>query len=123
MFNRIFGSVFAPGPGSDRIHMTDPREIKSWYDSGETLVLDVRENNEYAVEHIPGALHIPLSQFDPNRVPHDVAKTKKLVIHCRSGARCGMAASRLMASGWEGEIYRMSGGLMGWKSVGGPTER
>ncbi|MDA8231549.1 MAG: rhodanese-like domain-containing protein [Magnetospirillum sp.] len=102
--------------------MVDAAQIKTWYEAGEAVIVDVREMNEHAVERIPGAKHVPLSAFDPSRIPAP-AEGKKLVIHCRSGARCGMAAMRLVASGWDGDIYRMQGGIMGWKSVGGPVRR
>lgn len=118
MLQRLFGAFGAP-PGSERVHVVEPAEIKAWMDAGQVLLVDVREGNEFAAEHIAGARHVPLSAFDPGRV-HD-ASGRKLVIHCRSGSRCGMAAMRLLASGYDGEIYRMRGGILGWKSMGGKT--
>jgi rhodanese-related sulfurtransferase len=118
MLQRLFGAFAAP-PGVERVHVVEPAEIKAWVDAGQAMLVDVREGNEFAAEHIPGARHVPLSAFDPARVVD--ASGRKLVIHCRSGARCGMAAMRLLASGYEGEIYRMRGGIIGWKSMGGKT--
>lgn len=119
MLNRLFGTLFPAAPENENIRMVSAAEIKGWYDAGEVVLVDVREANEYMAEHIPGACHIPLSSFDPAKVP--VAEGKKLVIHCRSGARCGMAAARLAVSGYEGEINRMQGGIFGWKAAGGRT--
>jgi rhodanese-related sulfurtransferase len=116
MLQRLFGG-FGAMPGSDRVHVVEPAEIKAWIGNGEVVLVDVREPGEYAAENIPGSTFIPLSAFDPARIP--ALGDKKLVIHCRSGSRCGMAAMRLLASGWPGEIYRMKGGIMGWKAVGG----
>lgn len=117
MFNRLFANLFPAQP--DNVRVVDPAEVRRWYEAGEVVLVDVREANEFAAEHIPGAHHLPLSAFDPGRVPATAGR--RLVIHCRSGQRCGMAAARLAASGYQGEILRMQGGLMGWKSAGGPT--
>lgn len=119
MFNRLFGTLFPASPESDNVRVVDTAEIKRWYDAGEAVLIDVREPNEFAAEHIPGARNLPLSSFDPASVP--MPADKKLVIHCRSGSRCGMAAQKLIAAGYQGEINRMQGGIFGWKSVGGPT--
>ncbi|HSV29389.1 MAG TPA: rhodanese-like domain-containing protein [Candidatus Omnitrophota bacterium] len=119
MLNRLFGNIFPAAPESDNVRIVDAAEIKRWVEAGEVALFDVREPNEYAVEHIAGACNLPLSSFDPAKVL--VPEGKKLVIHCRSGARCGMAAARMVAAGYTGEINRMQGGIFGWKSVGGPT--
>lgn len=120
MFGRMLGSLFSPQADVDgRVHVVAPDEIRRWHDAGEALLIDVREVGEHAAERIKGALNLPLSVFDPSRVPHNAGK--KLVIHCRSGQRCGLAAARLISAGFEGEIHRMQGGLMGWKAAGGPV--
>lgn len=119
MLNRLFGSLFPAAPESGNVRIVDAAEIKRWYESGEAVLIDVREANEYAAEHIPGACNIPLSAFDPAKIP--VLGGKKLVVHCRSGARCGMAAARLVAAGYDGEINRLQGGIFGWKAASGPT--
>lgn len=105
---------------NDKVHMVAPRTIMQWMSHDECVVIDVREPNEYVQAHIPGSILMPLSQFDPAKVPVDPAK--KLVIHCRSGNRCGMAAARMMAAGFGGEIHRMEGGIMNWRVQGGTVE-
>ncbi|MSP90135.1 MAG: rhodanese-like domain-containing protein [Alphaproteobacteria bacterium] len=106
--------------GKANIHQVDPQTIKGWMDRGEAVVYDVREIKEYAVEHIPGATLEPLSALDPVRIPPD--STRKVVLHCRSGQRCGMAAERLALAGYTGDLYRMSGGIIAWKQAGLPVE-
>lgn len=119
MLNRLFGNLFPAQPAADNVRVVDAAEIKRWVEAGEAVLVDVRETNEYAAEHIPGACNIPLSAFDPAKIP--ALGDKKLVIHCRSGARCGMAAARMVQAGYTGDINRMQGGLFGWKAAGGPT--
>jgi len=123
MFSRLFGGLCGMvQPGGDKVQVVDAATIRAWWEAGEVVLIDVREPNEYAAESIPGSVNLPLTSFDPARIPKPEAG-KRLVIHCRSGVRCGTASGRLVASGWEGEIIRMQGGIMGWKSVGGPTRR
>ena len=123
MFSRLFGALGASAqPGSERIQVVDPATIRGWWEAGEVVLVDVRERDEYAAESIPGAINLPLSSFNPALVPKPEAG-KRLVIHCRSGVRCGTASGHLIASGWDGDIVRMKGGIIGWKSVGGSTRR
>lgn len=102
---------------ADQVKLVAPRTIMQWINDGSVTIIDVREHNEWTREHIPGATLMPLSSFDPAAVPVDASK--KLVFHCQSGMRCGMAAAKMVAAGFEGEINRMEGGLMGWRMQGG----
>lgn len=108
------------GAADDRVEMVDAATVRQWYEAGEAVLVDVREPNEYANAHIPGAQLNPLSRFDPARVP--APEGKRLVIHCRSGSRCGLAAMRLLASGFEGKVHRMQGGIIAWHAAGGALE-
>lgn len=101
------------------IEMVEPATVQQWIAEGSALVLDVREPAERTAEHIEGSVSAPLSQFDGATVtpPQD----RKLVLHCRSGVRCGMAAAQLEAAGYAGKIHRLHGGLLAWKEAGLPT--
>ena len=101
-----------------RIEMVDPQTARNWIERGEAIVIDVREPHEFALERIQGATLVPLSAFDPRKIPN--AEGKRLLLMCASGVRCGMASELLVRSGFP-EIYRMAGGIMGWKAAGGPV--
>jgi len=118
MFSKLFGGGGAAG--TDKVQVIDPAIIRQWWEAGSVVLVDVREPNECAVERIEGALNLPLSSFNPARMPA-VEAGKHLVIHCRSGVRCGTATGQLLAAGYDGEIIRMRGGIIGWKACGGPT--
>ena len=118
MFGMFGQGGVMPQGNPDQVRIVHPAQIKEWMDADEAVVIDVREVNEYVQAHIPGSILMPLSSFDPAKVP-DVGE-KKLVIHCRSGNRCGMASMKLLSSGYEGVINRMQGGLFGWHQIGGP---
>jgi rhodanese-related sulfurtransferase len=101
-----------------KIEMVDPQTARHWMQRGEAILVDVREPHEYALERIQGATLVPLSAFDPRSIPN--AEGKRLLLMCASGVRCGMASELLARSGFL-EIYRLAGGIMGWKAAGGPV--
>ena len=70
----------------------DPVTAKRLIDDGAVLV-DIREPDEHAREHVPGARNTPLSRLDS--LPADA---KAIVFHCRSGARTSGNAARLAAA-------------------------
>jgi len=96
----------------------DPETLHTWMAADDVVVVDVREAQEYQIAHIEGSTLIPLSSFDPSVIPPH--EGKKLVIHCASGVRCGMASQQLIALGYTGHIHRLAGGLEAWRRAGGP---
>jgi rhodanese-related sulfurtransferase len=83
-------------------------------------LLDVREQDEWAAGHAPGAVHIPLGEL-PARVGElsDLADDKPLYVVCRSGGRSARATAWLNASGWD--AVNVAGGMMSWHSQGRPV--
>lgn len=105
-------------PQQPRVEMVDPQTARHWIDRGDAVLIDVREPHEYAMEHIQGATLIPLSAFDPNNIPDHT--DKRLLLMCASGVRCGVASEMLKRAGFT-EMFRLAGGIMGWKAAGGPV--
>lgn len=93
----------------------DAQTLKTWLDEDRAVLIDVREVDEYAREHIPQARLVPLSGFDPSDFPRDHDKIG--VFHCQSGTRTGQAAARILATGFS-EVYHLKGGLGAWKQAG-----
>lgn len=91
---------------------------KNWLESGEAVLVDVREAQEHAMARIDGALLNPLSAFDPAQVPREDGK--KIIFHCASGIRCGMAAEQMTDAGHQDTIYRLQGGIQAWHESGYP---
>ncbi|HEX9207322.1 MAG TPA: rhodanese-like domain-containing protein [Steroidobacteraceae bacterium] len=92
-------------------------DVRAGLASGEVLLIDVREANEFAFERIPGALLYPLSTFDPKAVP--IVGGKKLVMQCAAGGRSMRAAQALVAAG-HAQVYNLEGGINAWKAQGLP---
>lgn len=80
----------------------------------DALLLDVREDDEWAAGHAPTARHVALSTLDVAAVPSD----RPVVAVCRSGNRSGQAARVLAAAGVE--VVNMSGGMLAWHEAGLP---
>lgn len=116
MFGHLLGVPQVPA--FDNILMVEAVQLQDWVGQDQAVIVDVREDNEFLAGHIPGAVPLPLSRFNPAVIP-DVPEGKNLLIHCRSGSRCGMAAMLLAASGYQGPIHRLSGGIIAWAQMGG----
>lgn len=82
----------------------------------DTLVLDVREPDEYAAGHISDALHIPMGAL-PTRLP-EVPDDRRLVVVCRSGHRSARATAYLRQEGLD--AVNLDGGMRAWVAAGRP---
>lgn len=94
----------------------DAATLKRWMDSGEAVVVDVREPAEHAAEKIHGAMLVPLATVTKSSIPS--CEGKKLVIHCRSGKRSTSACEKLLAEDPKLEIYNLEGGISAWGAAG-----
>ena len=106
---------------SNEPEQVDPQTVKTWMDSGEALVIDVREAEEVAQASIPGALHMAMSQFDPAQIPPH--EGKKLVFSCASGMRSDHIARQLLAQGLVNQAANLDGGIHAWAGAGLPIEQ
>jgi rhodanese-related sulfurtransferase len=97
--------------------MIDVKTLAAWLQAGEADLYDVREVMEFEAARIPGSTLVPLSTFDPSAV--DTTSSRRLVFHCKSGVRCGMATELVRAAGFEGPIFRLEGGILAWNAEGG----
>jgi rhodanese-related sulfurtransferase len=76
------------------------------------MVLDVRTDREYEEGHIPGAVHVPLSDIGDKI--KKLKKDKEIVVYCQSGNRSIWAIKRLMGMGYK-NLYNLKGGYYAWK--------
>jgi rhodanese-related sulfurtransferase len=78
-------------------------------------LLDVREPDEWAAGHAPGAHHLPMMEI-PARMA-DVPTDAEVVVVCRSGGRSGQVTSYLMGNGWD-NVRNLDGGMQSWAAAG-----
>ena len=103
-----------------KIELIDPDELARRVDAADPpLVLDVRNDAEYAGEHIPGSLHIPYGdlagRFD--ELPRD----RPIAAICRGGKRSGLAASILQREGFA-DVVHVGQGVGAWRNGGHPVQ-
>jgi rhodanese-related sulfurtransferase len=84
------------------------------------LLLDVREQNEYDEERIPGAQLLPLSELMA-RFEDELPQGREIVAQCRSGKRSAQATDFLRTQGYD--VINMEGGILRWKAEDLPTEK
>lgn len=96
-----------------------PETVEERVRQGHALLIDIREDDEFARRHIPGALSRPLSRFDAVALP-EMAGTD-VIFTCRSGMRTAANAAQL-AIPVGGDAYMLEGGLDAWSRAGLPVE-
>ena len=98
-------------------------EVKQKLDRGEEFVLvDVREESEFAKDHLPCAIHLGKGVIERDiegRVPD---LNTPLVLYCGGGFRSAMAADNLQHMGYT-KVLSMDGGIRGWREQGLPLTR
>jgi rhodanese-related sulfurtransferase len=90
--------------------------------SGDALVLDVRDNAEFAAGRIPKAKNIPLADIGKRVDEITRFKDKPVILTCKTGTRSGAAARRLKQHGFA-QIYQLQGGLGAWQQASLPIEK
>lgn len=103
-----------------RHHEIGVGELAQMLRDGRAAVVDVREPDEFAAGHIPGAINMPLSSFQASRLPHPEGKV--LVLNCLGGKRSGMALDKCGMAQVAVDTH-LSGGFGAWQSAGMPVER
>jgi adenylyltransferase/sulfurtransferase len=99
----------------------DATQARERIESGEPVVVDVREQDEWDEGHIPGAVHVPRGHLESRieRLAPDAARP--VVIYCSAGNRSAFAAKTLMDLGYE-DVVSLAGGFTDWKRNGFPVQ-
>ena len=104
-----------------RVREVSVQDVKSLLDKGESLhLVDVREDNEWAKGHLPGAKHLGKGIIErdvENAIPD---RGSRIVLYCGGGFRSALAADNLQNMGYE-NVLSMDGGYSGWENAGLPT--
>ena len=95
-------------------------DVKARLDRGDKFVLvDVREESEYAKDHLPGAIHLGKGVIERDieeRVPE---LSTPIVLYCGGGYRSALAADNLQKMGYR-NVLSMDGGIRGWREKNFP---
>jgi rhodanese-related sulfurtransferase len=77
------------------------------------MLIDVREQDEWDTERIPGAVFRPMSQI--NAWYQDLPRDRPVIVQCRTGNRSGSVVHALMSQAGFDNVFNLSGGIVGWK--------
>jgi rhodanese-related sulfurtransferase len=106
-----------------RIKEADFREIKRRLDAREKVTLiDVREDNEWARGHLPGAVHLGKGIIERDIEQAFPDKQAPLVLYCGGGFRSALVADSLQKMGYT-NVISMDGGWRNWTAAGYPVEK
>jgi len=106
-----------------KVKETNVDHVKHRMDAGEKfIVVDVREDNEWANGHIPGAIHLGKGIIERDIEQAVPDTSANLVLYCGGGFRSALAAENLQKMGYS-NVESMDGGWKGWVSAGLPTAK
>ena len=88
--------------------------------SGKAVLVDIREPDEYAREHIPGSISLPVSTLENAELT--LKAGQNAIFHCKSGMRTDSNCA-ILAQHVEGEAFMLEGGLDAWRAQGLPTAK
>ena len=102
---------------------TNVADVKRRGDAGEKfLLIDVREDNEWAKGHLPGAVHLGKGIIERDIEQRAPDTSAKLILYCGGGFRSALAAENLQKMGYT-SVESMDGGWKGWLDAGLPTAK
>ena len=96
-------------------------ELKTMLDNDAIYLVDVREPNEYEIVSIPGATLIPKGEFLSGAALERLPQDKKVVLHCKSGARSAECLAVVKDAGFSDAVH-LGGGVLAWVSQIDPSQ-
>jgi len=93
-----------------------PNDAVTLMNRNNALVLDVREETEFATGHITGAKHIPLAQLSERLNELSKHKNKPIIVNCQHGMRSAKACGILRKAEFT-EVYNLQGGIAAWENA------
>ncbi len=109
----------------EQITEVDPREVHDLLGNGHrdgAVLVDVREEHEFAEAHLPGAVHVPRGHLESRIEGAAGDKSARVILYCASGNRSALAAKTLMEELGYDQAESMTGGITLWKDRGYDVE-
>jgi rhodanese-related sulfurtransferase len=103
-----------------RVQETTVDAVKTKLDRGEKfLLIDVREESEFAKDHLPSAIHLGKGIIERDIEARAPDLATPMVLYCGGGFRSALAADNLQKMGYQG-VISMDGGIREWREKGYP---
>jgi adenylyltransferase/sulfurtransferase len=120
-YDAFCGAVSADAQEAAAGSTISATDLKGMIDRGDNIFLvDVREPNEYEIVSIPGATLIPKDQFLTGAALEKLPQDKRIVLHCKSGARSAEALAVVKNAGFSDAVH-VGGGVLAWVSQVDPS--
>ena len=114
IFFFFLSCVYSPNNTDKMINLSETEWVKLHDESEESVILDVRTDDEFSTGYIEGAVNIDfymgskfISEIDK------LDKSKSYFIYCKSGARSGQTCELMKQKGFK-KVYNLEGGILGW---------
>lgn len=106
-----------------RVRETNVDTVKTRMDRGDKfLLVDVREESEYANDHLPGAIHLGKGVIERDIEGRVSELSTEMILYCGGGFRSALAADNLQKMGYT-NIISMDGGIRDWREKGYPLSK
>ena len=103
-----------------RVQEISPRDAIAERADRDTTIVDVRDDNEWNLFRVPGAIHIPLGEIQ-QRAEQELLKERRAIVYCARGNRSALAADQLQQMGYL-DVVSLAEGIRGWIGAGGDVE-
>ena len=104
----------------NRVRETTVDQVKARLDRGDKLlIVDVREDHEWARDHLPGAVHLSKGIIERDAEAKLPDKGAEIILYCGGGFRSALAADNLQKMGYI-NVISMDSGVRGWRDKGYP---
>lgn len=120
----LFGALlllFVTACGASPFGKVTAEQANDMVANQNAIIIDVRENDEWNSQHIPGAIHIPLGQVQSRLAELEQYQGKPIIMQCRSGIRSARASGILTDAGFT-DVYNLTGGIIAWSKSGLKTQ-
>lgn len=104
-----------------------PDQVAAELESGDAVLVDLREPAEREAASIPGTIHVPLGMLElaadpalPNHQP-ELRPDRRVILHCAAGGRSALGAKTLKDMGYS-NVAHLDGGITKWAQEGKPVD-
>jgi rhodanese-related sulfurtransferase len=110
------------GEAKRNITEISPKDAAAKLESGEAIIIDVRDEDEWDEGHIPGAMHMSRGTIELDIEEKVPGSNTMIICHCGGGGRSALAAESLQKMGYK-NVRSMAGGFKAWKVAGLPSTK
>jgi rhodanese-related sulfurtransferase len=105
-----------------KFELLSPLLVVSKMNNDNTVIIDVREANEFKNGHIDSAINTPLGNFEKHIEQLKKDKHNPLIVVCQTGTRSTTACKKLTAAGFD-QVFSMIGGMQSWQENNYPIKK